>query len=79
MTLIVRLQKRKHKYAIILINKKKSPSSGKIKKTFGFYNPHNKNMTFNITSFIFWISRGAKLTQRIEKLLMHKFNLLKKR
>lgn len=75
MAYVIRLQKRKSDYAVIVIDHKRAPKSGKIKSTLGYYNPHTKKMTLNIQNLIYQIRVGVKLTNRIDKLLINKFNL----
>ena len=77
MALVTRLKKNKNVYEIIIIDHTRSPSSGKIKQSLGYYNPHKKIVTLNLNKFIFWIANGIPLTKRIEKLMHNQFNLLK--
>ena len=54
MIYIAKMQKIKKKdtYRIILIEKKRHATSGKVKALFGWYNPHTKQLILNINRWV---------------------------
>jgi ribosomal protein S16 len=79
MALVARLRKQKKttNYDIIILQHKRSPNTGNIKALIGTYSIHTKKIMMDIETFLFWINRGTKLTNRLDKLLFTKFNLLR--
>jgi len=74
MSVKIRLAKvgKKHQVSYrIVAQDTKSKRDGKFLENIGFYNPHNKSQNFKIKMdrLEFWLSKGARPTEGVAKLL----------
>ncbi|OGD23467.1 30S ribosomal protein S16 [Candidatus Azambacteria bacterium RBG_16_47_10] len=71
--IIIRLQrvgrKNAQHFRVVLAEKTTSPR-GKAIETLGFVNPHTKERSFNKDRIIYWISKGAGLSDTVSNFLV---------
>jgi len=65
-------QGKKHQpfYKIVVVEKNKGPHSGKFVEQVGFYNPLTKEKDLNKERILYWISKGAQLSDTIHNMLV---------
>lgn len=73
-------------FKIVALDKKNPPKGGRFLEILGFYNPLTKKYSINEKRVKYWLSVGAKPTNRIHNLLVSKgiikakkINLFKKK
>ncbi len=57
-------------YKIVVIDKKRSPKSGKFIEQLGFYNPFTKEKTINKERIQYWLSNGAQPSDTLHNFLI---------
>lgn len=79
---LIRLQKKKNlktkinNYWIVLILKKKSVSSHKIKIKLGIFIQKQNRIILNLNNFIYWINKGVNISNKVYKLLKISSNFI---
>lgn len=79
---LIRLQKKKkiktniNNYSIVLILKKRSTSSQKIKKKLGSYIQKQNKIILNINNYIYLINNGVHISHKVFKILKTSSNFL---
>jgi small subunit ribosomal protein S16 len=71
--LVIRLQRTGRKnhalYRVVLQNSQTHPSSGKVLKYLGSYNPHTKTHQVDLEKISFYINNGAQPSERVVSIL----------
>ncbi len=63
-------KKHQPSYKIVVVDKKRSPKSGKFIEQLGFYNPITKEKGINGERVIYWLSQGAQSSEVVHNLLI---------
>lgn len=71
--LVIRLQRTGRKghaqFRVVVQDSRRTPSSGKVVKLLGHYNPHTKQITVDKEKAQFYLDHGAQPTSRVAVLL----------
>jgi small subunit ribosomal protein S16 len=72
--LVIRLlrvgKKNQPSFKIVVTDKRNPPRGGRFVEEVGFYNPLTKEKVLRKERIKYWISVGAKVSERIKKLLV---------
>jgi len=63
-------KKHQPSYKIVVVDKKRSPKSGKFTEQLGFYNPITKEKAVNKERVEYWLSQGAQPSDTVYNLLV---------
>jgi small subunit ribosomal protein S16 len=63
-------KKHQPSYKIVVVDKKRSPKSGKFTEQLGFYNPITKEKAVNKERVLYWLSQGAQPSDVVHNLLV---------
>ncbi len=63
-------KKHQPSYKIVVVDKKRSPKSGKFTEQLGFYNPITKEKAINKERILYWLSQGAQPSDVVHNLLV---------
>ncbi len=65
-------QGKKHQpfFKIVVIDKRRSPKSGKFVEEVGFYNPLTKEKRLNKERILYWLSKGVTTSDSVHNLLV---------
>jgi len=70
---MLKLQRRgkKHQAAYrLIVGEKRTKLAGKQTDDLGWYNPHNSTQEFNKERILYWLSKGAQMTPRVNNILI---------
>jgi len=63
-------KKHQPSYKIVVVDKKRSPKSGKFTEQLGFYNPITKEKKINKERVEYWLSQGAQPSDTVHNFLI---------
>lgn len=57
-------------FRIVVMEKSRSPESGKVVETVGFYNPHDNTKELNKERVSYWLGEGVKPSDTVHNILV---------
>lgn len=71
--LVIRMQRVGRKghaqFRVVVQDSRRTPSSGKVVASLGYYNPHTKDVSINIEKAQYYLTNGAQPSDRVTSLL----------